>query len=632
VSNPLGGIARTVGYFGTIENAGSLAIDGWILAPAGRMLDGCELHLDGQRVAVAPLHVMQEAQLPAYFPEGSAMGFAFTGIRPSLPLRDFTRIDVTGCVGGQAVSRISTFLRTGVTFADPPEHLMRRVTGNGDPRIVREAGARCAREFLDSLTAHRPLRHVRRILDWGCGYGRVTQHLLDAMAKHPGTQVDGCDLDREAIAWADANLRSGAFTVGTPEPPLPWPDGTFDAVLACSVFTHLTRELQEAWLREMQRVIAPGGMLLASVFSHEAEFSDSVHDPVLDGIAPDGYYRFTVQSRAQVTAEWSRWFDLAEFVPYGLESAQHLVVMRRRAVAGPAEPAPPVEIHAPPVLLDRPALSRAAPAGAFPPGHFYSPIPDWDEIGRNAERIFASDAELPGIDLRTDAQLALLEELAEFDDELPWGRLEGVRYTTANSNFGPGDAAVLHAMLRRFAPRRVVEVGSGYSSCAIVDTNELFFDGEIECTFIDPEPALLRSLLREGDPATILGQRVQDVPLETFTGLEAGDVLFVDSSHVLKTGSDLNHLLFEVLPRLQRGVLVHFHDVFYPFEYPREWVTDLGLAWNEVYALRAFLQFNARFEIVFFSHYLAKTRPGLFLDRLPAIRENAGGSLWLRRV
>jgi hypothetical protein len=124
---------------------------------------------------------------------------------------------------------------------------------------------------------------------------------------------------------------------------------------------------------------------------------------------------------------------------------------------------------------------------------------------------------------------------------------------------------------------------------------------------------------------------VQDVPLTRFEGLEANDVLFIDSSHVIKAGSDVVFLLSQVLPSLRPGVLIHFHDIFWPFEYPEEWLRG-GRAWNEAYALRAFLQFNSRFEIVFFNSYLGIHEADALRFHLPLFLRNPGGSIWLRKT
>jgi hypothetical protein len=128
----------------------------------------------------------------------------------------------------------------------------------------------------------------------------------------------------------------------------------------------------------------------------------------------------------------------------------------------------------------------------------------------------------------------------------------------------------------------------------------------------------------------LLQSKVQDVPLSTFDALQAGDILFIDSSHVSKVASDVNHVLFNVLPRLASGVLVHFHDVYYPFEYPR-FVHYQGIAWNEAYLLRAFLSFNSAFEVVLFNTYLETAHPELVYEAMPLCRKNPGGSLWIRR-
>ena len=137
----------------------------------------------------------------------------------------------------------------------------------------------------------------------------------------------------------------------------------------------------------------------------------------------------------------------------------------------------------------------------------------------------------------------------------------------------------------------MIEVGSGYSTLLMADVNTRFLGGSANIRCIEPYPLPFLDPLPQG-VAELIVSPVQDVPLKTFDRLEAGDVLFIDSSHVSKTGSDVNHLVFEVVPRLARGVHVHFHDVFLPFDYPRDWVLKLGLYWNEQYPLRALLRLS----------------------------------------
>lgn len=271
-----------------------------------------------------------------------------------------------------------------------------------------------------------------------------------------------------------------------------------------------------------------------------------------------------------------------------------------------------------------------------PPGHFYSPIPDPAEVERRAERIFdRSPRGLPGIDLDGEHLWRVLEEIAAFYPELPFGDdpRPGLRYVVDNDQYNWSDAIFLYGMLRRARPRRVVEVGSGHSTCVTLDTIDLFLGGETRLTCIEPFPARLRSLLHEGDEERVelLELPVQDVPLARFRELAANDVLFVDSTHVAKTGSDVLYLLFEVLPCLAPGVLVHFHDVIYPFEYPRDWVLE-GRAWNEAYFLRAFLQYNSAFRVESFNTALELWREDWFHEHMPLCLRDPGGSLWLSRV
>jgi predicted O-methyltransferase YrrM len=251
--------------------------------------------------------------------------------------------------------------------------------------------------------------------------------------------------------------------------------------------------------------------------------------------------------------------------------------------------------------------------------------------------------ELPGIDLNEDGQLVLLEALKQYYPAQPFTSQPQLdrRYRFDNPAFGHCDAIILYCLMRHARPRRIVEVGSGYSSCVFLDTNDLNFGGGIACTFIDPYPELLRSLLRPGDAerVRILQQEVQDIDTAIVQELEAGDMLFIDSSHIAKTGSDTNYEVFELLPRVRAGVYIHFHDVFYPFEYPRNWVYQ-GRAWNEAYLLRAFLQYNEQFRIVLFNSFLEQFHREKLAREMPLClqyREQDGirttaQSIWLQRV
>lgn len=278
--------------------------------------------------------------------------------------------------------------------------------------------------------------------------------------------------------------------------------------------------------------------------------------------------------------------------------------------------------------------SVEGPTTWVPAGHYYSPIPPIDEVRADDARIFAIPESVPGVDLHDADQVALLNTIAAFYPEMPFReRARGnLRYAFENPAYSYSDAIFLYGMIRHLRPKRVIEVGSGYSSSAMLDINDRFFGGAIQFTFIDPFPETLHSVLRASDRKSvrITPSRVQNVDIELFTELAANDILFIDSTHVSRTGSDVNHIFFEVLPRLRPGVRIHFHDIFYPFEYPRDWVYE-GRAWSEAYLLRAFLTNNEAFSIEIWNDYLARFHGGRLEALMPACMKNTGASIWIRR-
>jgi hypothetical protein len=269
------------------------------------------------------------------------------------------------------------------------------------------------------------------------------------------------------------------------------------------------------------------------------------------------------------------------------------------------------------------------------PGHYYSPFPDMAEVDRRANYIYPpGPPQLLGIDLRLAQQVKLLGEFEPYYAEMKFesGPNPRSRYYSPNPAFPFQDGFILHAMIRHFKPKRFIEVGCGFSSCMVLDTCEAL-KWKTQVTFIEPYPELLLKLVRPEDhqhfemkPAFI-----QDVPVDFFAGLEAGDMLFIDTSHVSKIGSDVNHIFFQILPVLKPGVFVHFHDIWYPFEYPRDWL-DRGMFWNEAYLLRAFLMFNPSFEIVMFNSHLAACQKEYLSQKFPRFQQGLGPSLWLRKA
>lgn len=284
------------------------------------------------------------------------------------------------------------------------------------------------------------------------------------------------------------------------------------------------------------------------------------------------------------------------------------------------------------LVAERDALVKAS--GFVPPGHFYSPVVSIEEAKRDERRIFENiPRELAGIDLNESRQLENLERFEQLYSSIdfPATKSSTHRYYYDNPAYSYSDAIMLHCMMRCFKPKSIIEVGSGFSSCAMLDTSEKHLDLSVKFTFIEPYPELLKSLVRSDDLASvnIIESRLQDVPVNQFHQLNSGDFLFIDSTHVSKTGSDVNYLLFEILPNLKDGVYIHIHDIFYPFEYPKEWIFG-GRSWNEIYALRAFLQFNTRFTVEMMNTFLEHFHRHRFATRMPLCLKNTGGSIWLR--
>lgn len=270
-----------------------------------------------------------------------------------------------------------------------------------------------------------------------------------------------------------------------------------------------------------------------------------------------------------------------------------------------------------------------------PPGHVLSPIPSREQVKAREAEIYAVPREMPGLDLNEAGQLRLFDELLAFYPDQPFKatRSAGLRYWFENPAYSYSDAILLHCMIRHLRPQRIIEIGAGYSSAAILDTNELFFESSIQCTFIEPESELLESLLKKGDAerSTLLQTNVQEVPSDLFGELEANDILFIDSSHVARIDSDVNHIFFRILPALKSGVQIHFHDIFYPFEYPLDWVYE-GRAWNEAYMLRAFLQYNSQFQIQLFNTFIDWFHKEKYFREMPLVQKNTGGSIWIKKL
>lgn len=282
---------------------------------------------------------------------------------------------------------------------------------------------------------------------------------------------------------------------------------------------------------------------------------------------------------------------------------------------------------------------RAVKLPIFPYGHFYSPITDTADMEVRADEIWRQvEHSMHGIDLRPDKHVEILtrwfpEFLPQYAYPDEGDPNDPTGFFSLNDQFSWLDARALYVFLCKLRPARVIEVGSGFSSLLIADVNERQFDGACDFVCIEPYP---REFLKRGvrGVTRLIEQRVEKVPLTEFSLLDRGDVLFIDSSHVAKTGSDVLYLFFQVLPTLSSGVVVHIHDIFLPSEYPKEWVIEQNRSWNEQYILQPLLMYSTRYRVLFGSAYAAASHPSAVVTALARADGYGmgGGSFWIEIV
>lgn len=272
----------------------------------------------------------------------------------------------------------------------------------------------------------------------------------------------------------------------------------------------------------------------------------------------------------------------------------------------------------------------------WPNGHYYSPVhsledlKDFKLVQKRATEKFAS-----AIPSFSDKKMVkefngIKPYFKDFD--YPKDEKKDCRFYSNNISLSLMDALSIQAMVRKYKPKKIVEIGSGFSSALMMEVNDRHFDTKIDMTFIEPYPLLLHTRMKKGDKSRykVIPTGVQNVPIDVFKQLKKDDILFIDSTHVSKFNSDVNYEIFDILPVLNKGVIIHFHDILDGFEYPMHWL-EKGWAWNEQYMLRAFLINNNEYEVLLLTHYLTNHHPDLLRKSYPDDVLN-GGSLWLRKV
>ncbi|HUG91889.1 MAG TPA: class I SAM-dependent methyltransferase [Planctomycetaceae bacterium] len=270
--------------------------------------------------------------------------------------------------------------------------------------------------------------------------------------------------------------------------------------------------------------------------------------------------------------------------------------------------------------------------------HYYQPVPRYEDV---PPAWFETPHEPPGVRIDRQRIREQLERLAAFAGECVWPDrppADGGYYAT-NPSFGYSSAAILHTMIRAHGTARVLEVGGGFSSLislAALAKNRP--DGGFRFTSIEPYPSerLRSACARSAGPAELLERKAEQVVLDVYTSLGENDVLFIDSSHVAKLASDVNFLYLEVLPRLRPGVIVHVHDIYLPYEYPRVHFTGRHkLYWNEQYVLAAFLSENGRWEVLLPGYHVQRDMADAFQAAFPGYspqRHRPTTSFWMRKL
>lgn len=270
------------------------------------------------------------------------------------------------------------------------------------------------------------------------------------------------------------------------------------------------------------------------------------------------------------------------------------------------------------------------------PNHYNYPLPD---TRRLKNELWSCQSELPGINMNAEGQLQLLSGFLYLKTEyeaLPKEKpVTPYQYYLNNGSFESVDAEIAYCMIRHFKPKIFFEIGSGNSTYLAAQAILKNRQDHNDCDLIACEP-YPNNTLKAGFPglSRLMESNVQNVSLSEFSRLRENDILFIDSSHVLGIDSDVRYEFLELIPRLNKGVIVHVHDIFLPAEYPREWIMDEHCFFNEQYLLQAFLMFNNSFEVLWAGSFMHLRYPEKLAAAFSSYRYDKvlPGSFWMRKT
>jgi hypothetical protein len=271
------------------------------------------------------------------------------------------------------------------------------------------------------------------------------------------------------------------------------------------------------------------------------------------------------------------------------------------------------------------------------PNHFYQPIPDTSQLEAT---LWDQPADLTGVAMNEPEQIEFLESVClrykpEYDLFPIHPTSKPYEYYFDQLMFRSVDAEVLYCTIRHFKPSRIIEIGSGFSTlvaaAACRKNKEEGHDTDLTC--IEPYP---NETLKLGFPGLgkLITTKLENVDQSLFTNLATNDILFIDSSHVLRIGNDVYYEYLHILPRIASGVFVHIHDIFLPFEYPRQWIADEYRFWTEQYLLQAFLTYNSAFKVIWAGNYMHYKHSDKLQQAFSSYTASQvlPGSFWMQRV